>query len=94
MKTVNLAVVMLDIGLLNGDGPAVLKTIQATVPLVPVSVLTAAISKDYRARPLFSGAFSHLTKLYNRDELRAVLGTTDRGAAGRIFPLLLELFKK
>jgi DNA-binding response OmpR family regulator len=85
VKTVDLAVVLLDIRLLNGDGPAVFETIQATAPLLPVNVLTAVRSKDYRAKSLFSGPFSCLTKPYNRDELCAVHGTTDRGAAGRIF---------
>ena len=85
MRTVDFAVVLLDTKSLNGDGPAVLETIQATALLLPVSVLTAVISKDYRAKSLFNGVFSHLTKLYNHDELPAVPDTTDREGTGRIF---------
>ena len=73
VKTVDFAAVLLDIGLPDGDGFAVLETIQAMAPSLPVIVLTAFTSQDYRARSLSGGAFSCLTKPYNRDELRAVL---------------------
>ena len=73
VKTVDFAAVLLDIGLPDGDGLAVLQTIQAIVPPLPVIILTAFTSQDYRARSLSSGAFSYLTKPYDRDELRAVL---------------------
>jgi DNA-binding response OmpR family regulator len=72
-KTVDFTVVLLDIGLPDGDGLAVLETIQVIAPSLPVIVLTAFTSQDYRARSLSSGAFSCLTKPYNHDELRAVL---------------------
>jgi DNA-binding response OmpR family regulator len=73
VKTVKFAAVLLDIGLPDGDGLAVLETIQAIAPSLPVIILTAFTSQDYHARSLSSGAFSYLTKPYNRDELRAVL---------------------
>ena len=72
-KTVDFAAVLLDIGLPDGDGLAVLETIQAIAPSLPVIVLTAFTSQDSRTRSLSSGAFSCLTKPYNRDVLRAVL---------------------
>lgn len=72
-KTLDFAAVLLDIGLPDGDGLAVLETIQAIAPSLPVIVLTAFTSQDYRTRSLSSGAFSCLTKPYNRDVLRAVL---------------------
>ena len=50
-----------------------LQTIQAIAPSLPVIVLTAFTSQDIRAKSLSGGAFSCLTKPYNRDELRAVL---------------------
>ena len=73
VKTVDFAAVLLDIGLPDGDGLAVLEAIQTIAPSLPVIVLTAFTSQDYRARSLSGGAFSYLTKPYNRDELRAVL---------------------
>ena len=73
VKTVHFAAVLLDIGLPDGNGLAVLETIQAIAPSLPVIVLTAFTSQDYRARSLSRGAFSCITKPYNRDELRAVL---------------------
>ena len=73
VKTVDFAAVLLDIGLPDGDGLAVLETVQAIAPVLPVIVLTAFTSQDYRVRSLSSGAFSYLTKPYDRDELRAVL---------------------
>ena len=73
VKAVDFAAVLLDIGLPDGDGLAVLETIQAIAPSLPVIILTAFTSQDYRARSLSIGAFFYLTKPYNRDELRAVL---------------------
>ena len=73
VKAVGFAAVLLDIGLPDGDGLAVLQTIQAIAPSLPVIVLTAFTSQDIRAKSLSGGAFSYLTKPYNRDELRAVL---------------------
>jgi DNA-binding response OmpR family regulator len=72
-RTVSFVTVLLDIGLPDGDGITVLETLQTTAPFLPVIILTAFTSQAYRARSLSSGAFSCLTKPYNRDELRAVL---------------------
>jgi DNA-binding response OmpR family regulator len=73
VRTANFAAVLLDIGLPDGDGLAVLETIQAIAPSLPVIVLTAFTSQDYRAKSLSRGAFSYLTKPYNRDEIRTVV---------------------
>ena len=73
VETADFAAVLLDVGLPDGDGLAILETIQAITPSLPVIVLTAFTSQDYHARSLSSGAFSFLTKPYNRNELRAVL---------------------
>jgi len=73
VRTANFAAVLLDIGLPDGDGLTVLETIQAIAPSLPVIVLTAFTSQDYRAKSLSRGAFSYLTKPYNRDEIRAVV---------------------
>lgn len=73
VRTANFAAVLLDIGLPDGDGLAILETIQALAPSLPVIVLTAFTSQDYRAKSLSRGAFSYLTKPYNRDEIRTVV---------------------
>ena len=46
-KTVEFAVVLLDIGLPDGDGLAVLETIQAITPSLPVIILTAFTSPTH-----------------------------------------------
>lgn len=73
VRTVEFSAVLLDIGLPDGDGLTVLEIIQTSAPSLPVIVITAFTSQDYRAKSLSGGAFSYLTKPYNRDELRAVL---------------------
>lgn len=73
VKAVDFALVLLDIGLPDGDGLVVLQTIQAIAPSPLVIILTAFTSQDYRAKSLSCGAFSYLTKPYDREELRAVL---------------------
>lgn len=73
VSTVEFSAVLLDIGLPDGDGLTVLEIIQTSAPSLPVIVITAFTSQDYRVKSLSGGAFSYLTKPYNRDELRAVL---------------------
>jgi PAS domain S-box-containing protein len=65
--------VILDLGLPDGDGSSVLKTLQTQQPQLPVIILTAYTSADRTVGSLTQGAFAYLTKPYNRDELRAVL---------------------
>ena len=73
IKIAQFAAVLLDIGLPDGDGISALETIQNLAPSLPVIILTAFTSQDHRAKFLSRGAFSYLTKPYNRDELRTVL---------------------
>ncbi|MCC2643776.1 MAG: protein of unknown function, S-box protein, partial [Nitrospira sp.] len=65
--------VLLDLGLPDGDGSSVLRTLQERQPQLPVIILTAYTSADRTVGSLTQGAFAYLTKPYNRDELRAVL---------------------
>ncbi len=65
--------VLLDLGLPDGDGSAVLLTLHQQQPQLPVIILTAYTSTDRTVGSLTQGAFAYLTKPYNRDELRAVL---------------------
>ena len=73
VRTVDFSAVLLDIGLPDGDGLAVLEIIQTIAPSLPVIVLTAFTSQDYRAKSLSRGAFAYLTKPYNRNEIRTVV---------------------
>ena len=65
--------VLLDLGLPDGDGSSVLKTLQELDHSLPVIILTAYTTTDRTVGSLTQGAFAYLTKPYNRDELRAVL---------------------
>lgn len=65
--------VLLDLGLPDGDGSSVLKSLQERQPQLPVIILTAYTSTDRTVGSLTRGAFAYLTKPYNRDELRAVV---------------------
>ncbi len=65
--------VLLDLGLPDGDGWSVLRSLQDFDPSVPVIILTAYTTADRTVGSLTQGAFAYLTKPYNRDELRAVL---------------------
>ncbi len=65
--------ILLDLGLPDGDGSSVLRTLQELQPQLPVIILTAYTSADRTVGSLTQGAFAYLTKPYNRDELRAVL---------------------
>ncbi|HEU4683660.1 MAG TPA: PAS domain S-box protein, partial [Nitrospira sp.] len=51
----------------------VLKELQRIDPSVPVIILTAHISPDRTVGSLIKGAFTYLTKPYNREELRQTL---------------------
>lgn len=65
--------VLLDLGLPDGDGSSVLRTLHELQPQLPVIILTAYTSTDRTVGSLTQGAFAYLTKPYNRDELRAIL---------------------
>jgi PAS domain S-box-containing protein len=62
--------VLLDLGLPDLSGFAVLRGLEELDPLLPVIVLTAAIQEQYTVESLRRGAFAYITKPYNRDELR------------------------
>ena len=65
--------VILDLGLPDRDGLSVLESIQQLDPQLPVIILTAFTNSERTIGSLMQGAFSYLTKPYNRDELRATL---------------------
>ncbi len=65
--------VILDLGLPDGDGLAVLKETHHLDPSLPVVIVTAHISVDRTVGSLKEGAFAYLTKPYEREELRHIL---------------------
>ncbi len=65
--------VLLDLGLPDGDGSAVLQTLLELHPTLPVIILTAYTATERTIGSLTQGAFAYLTKPFNRDELRAIL---------------------
>jgi DNA-binding response OmpR family regulator len=65
--------VLLDIGLPDGDGLSVLDILRQLNPSLPVIILTALGSPEYRAKSLSRGAFSCLNKPYDQDVLRGLL---------------------
>jgi PAS domain S-box-containing protein len=62
--------VLLDLGLPDLNGFAVLRGLEELDPLLPVIVLTASIQEQYTVESLRRGAFAYITKPYNRDELK------------------------
>lgn len=62
--------VLLDLGLPDLSGFAVLRGLEELDPLLPVIVLTASIQEQYTVESLRRGAFAYITKPYNRDELK------------------------
>ena len=73
--------VLLDIGLPDGDGLSVLDLLREQHPLLPVIILTAFGSPEYRARSLSHGAFSCVNKPYDQDALRGLLRRAIRAHA-------------
>ncbi|HEY3475815.1 MAG TPA: PAS domain S-box protein [Anaerolineales bacterium] len=65
--------VVLDLGLPDLSGFAVLRGLEELDPLLPVIILTASIQEQYTVEALRRGAFAYITKPYNRDELRIIL---------------------
>ena len=66
-------VIMLDLGLPDGDGLEVLKEAQRLDPSLPVVIVTAHIAQDRTVGSLAEGAFAYLTKPYALEELRHTL---------------------
>src|SRR5580765_6633779 len=59
--------VILDLGLPDLSGLAVLRGLEEMDPLLPVIVLTASIQESHTVEALRQGAFAYLTKPYNGD---------------------------
>jgi PAS domain S-box-containing protein len=65
--------VILDLGLPDQDGMAVLQALNQLDPHLPVIVLTAFAKSEKAVASLSRGSFAYVMKPYNRDELKAIL---------------------
>src|SRR6476620_3091193 len=65
--------VILDLGLPDQDGMAVLQVLNQLDPHLPIIVLTAFAKSEKAVDSLNRGSFGYLMKPYNRDELKAIL---------------------
>ena len=65
--------VILDLGLPDQDGMAVLQALNQLDFHLPVIVLTAFAKSEKAVASLSRGSFAYLMKPYNRDELKAIL---------------------
>lgn len=65
--------VILDLGLPDLSGFAVLRGLEELDPLLPVIVLTASVQEKHTVEALRRGAFAYITKPFNRDELKIIL---------------------
>ena len=73
--------VLLDVGLPDGDGFSVLDILRELNPSLPVIILTAFTSPEYRVRSLSHGAFSCVNKPYDQEVLRGVVRLAVRARA-------------
>ena len=65
--------VILDLGLPDLSGFAVLRGLEEFDPLLPVIILTASAQDTHTVESLRRGAFAYITKPYNQDELKIIL---------------------
>ena len=65
--------VILDLGLPDLSGFAVLRGLEELDPMLPVIILTASVQDSHTVEALRRGAAAYLTKPYNPDELKIVL---------------------
>ncbi len=65
--------VILDLGLPDLSGFAVLRGLEEFDPLLPVIILTASVQDSHTVESLRRGASAYITKPYNPDELKIIL---------------------
>ena len=82
-------VVLLDLGLPDGDGTEVLRQLRRRKDATPVLVLTARAAIDERIAGLDAGADDYLTKPFNNGELLARIRALLRRAPLTVNPVLV-----
>lgn len=81
-------VMLLDLGLPDGDGVAWLHSLRASGCNIPVLIVTARDALDDRVRGLDTGADDYLVKPFEPEELLARIRVLLRRKSGRAQPLL------
>jgi len=79
---------VLDIGLPDGSGLDLLKTLRKQKKDTPVLILTAYDDVDFKVKGLDSGADDYLIKPFKLEELTARLRALHRRHEGRVDPML------
>ncbi len=101
LRTEGFDAVVLDLGLMDGDGAQLLHRLRASPsleaggdqlpdPHTPVMIMTARDEVEQRIEGLDQGADDYLVKPFDVNELEARLRALLRRAAGRAHPLLLH----
>ncbi|TCK16455.1 response regulator transcription factor [Marinobacterium mangrovicola] len=88
LSLVNYDLVLLDLGLPDGDGSQVVKLMRQRQDATPVLMLTARDSLDDRVRGLDIGADDYLTKPFSLIELEARVRALLRRSQQRLHPVL------
>jgi two-component system response regulator QseB len=88
LKTENVDLVILDLGLPKLPGISVLQNLRSRGQTTPVLILTARESTEERVKGLDSGADDYLTKPFDLDELCARLRALQRRFSLRAEPIL------
>lgn len=83
LATSHFDVCILDLGLPDEDGMALLRRWRTEGRNIPVLVLTARDALDHRVEGLLGGADDYLVKPFDLDELQARLHVITRRVAGR-----------
>lgn len=82
------AAVLLDLGLPDGSGLAVLEALRSGYDATPVLIVTARDNLSDRIRGLDAGADDYIVKPIQLDELYARLRAVVRRSQGRVSPVL------
>ncbi len=88
LATEHFDLVLLDLGLPDGDGLTVLRALRARRDVTPVIVLTARDAKGDRVAGLDAGADDYLVKPFEYDELAARMRAVARRHGGRAGPVM------
>jgi len=88
LETTGYDLIVLDIGLPDGNGMDVVKALRQKDILTPVLILTAYDDVHYKVRGLDSGADDYLIKPFKLEELAARLRALHRRGQGRASPII------
>jgi len=89
LKTVDYELVLLDLGLPDGNGLDLLRTIRAAGSKVPVIITTAQDQVAIRIEGLNSGADDYLVKPFDLSEMNARISAVSRRYSGSPNPSLV-----